>query len=498
MDNPRDLSELQKPLEHFRAKTRRLRVHRMELLLLWVVGGHLVLLPWMLGTMHVVPQVLSLIFGVAAMGLSLVPRNYTVEETGGDRFRLLMWPKLIRFPIFWLGGLLLAYITLQAMNPAWTYQTDGKLIWMAAVQPRKWLPVGVEVPFDRWGPWRMLMIYATAWLTACAIWTGFTRRRTVQLLVGVLAVNGLLLALFGIAQRLLGNGKIYWIYDFPGAAIFSTFVYKNHAGAYLLLALAVTCGLAGWYYFRGLRRMEKSNPSGVLAFLATCIAVAVVTSYARGATLVMLVYLCACIVGFIAHQFTVPREHRKPVVAIVLILVFGYFLKTGFEALRSGEAWDRIKAGIARQDLSLDTREWATAATVEMFKDHWLTGAGAGSFRFVFPIYQHRNPKLVAWPHGAKMYWEQAHNDIVQFPAELGVIGTGLIVIGLGWWLLRLVRSYFWDNALSVCVVGGLLALLIYSWWDFPFQCPAILITWCALWPAITLWTQFEEQGVKG
>ena len=40
----------------------------------------------------------------------------------------------------------------------------------------------------------------------------------------------------------------------------------------------------------------------------------------------------------------------------------------------------------------------------------------------------------------------------------------------------------------------GLLALLAYSWFDFPFQCPAILITWCAMWPVVTLWTQFEEQ----
>jgi O-antigen ligase len=203
------------------------------------------------------------------------------------------------------------------------------------------------------------------------------------------------------------------------------------------------------------------------------------------------------VVGFVAHQLRVPKEHRKPIITVVLILVFGYFLKTGFDALRAGEAWDRMKTGLTRKDISLESREWATQATWEMYKDFWLAGAGAGSFRFVFPVYQHRNPKLVTNPWGGRQYWEQAHNDILQFPAELGVIGTGLIVIGLAWWLLHLLRSFFWENALSVCVVGGLLMLLAYSWWDFPFQCPAILITWCALWPLVTLWTQFEEQRAK-
>jgi O-antigen ligase len=96
------------------------------------------------------------------------------------------------------------------------------------------------------------------------------------------------------------------------------------------------------------------------------------------------------------------------------------------------------------------------------------------------------------------MYWEHAHNDIVQFPIEFGLTGMLLLLAGLGWYLLALIRGYFWENALSATVVLGLVAILAYGWWDFPFQCPAILITWLALWSAIVLWTRFEEQNVKG
>lgn len=95
------------------------------------------------------------------------------------------------------------------------------------------------------------------------------------------------------------------------------------------------------------------------------------------------------------------------------------------------------------------------------------------------------------------MHSEQAHNDIVQFPVG-GGHGYGLILLAGGSWLLQLPRSFFWVNALSVYLVGGLLSLFVYAWWDFPLHCPANLIMRCALWPAIKLWIHFDEQSAKG
>lgn len=494
---PPHYPDLRKPLENFRAKTKRLKVHPAELTVLWVVCAHLVFLPWALGAMHPWAQWISFAFGVASFALALVPRTYTEEHTGSNRFRLITSPKLLKFPLFWIGLGLLGYVLVQALNPAWRFQQDARNWWMLAIPHVEALPAGVDVPFDRWGPWRMLVIYASGWLTVCAIWVGFTRRRTLQVFLVTLAFNGLLLAALGVAQRLLGNGKIFWFFDSPNAAFFSSFIYKNHGGAYLNLALAVTCGLAAWHYLRGLRRLQKSNPSGVFAFFATCIAVSVLTSYARGATLTMLVFLLVCIGAFVVHQLVVPNEHRKPIVAIALILIFGFFLKTGMQALRSGEAWDRLKQGITRADLSLEYRERATRASLEMLRENWQTGIGAGSYRFIFPAYQHRHPELVA-AGGRRMFWEHAHNDVVQFPIEFGLAGMSFILLAGGYWVFALARSYVWENPLSATVVLGLGLTLVYSWWDFPFQCPAILITWCALWPAVTLWSQFEEQNVKG
>lgn len=495
---PSDFSDLQKPLEHFRAKTKRLKIHPREMLLLWALSLHMIFLPWAIGGMQIWGQLTSLGFAVLAFILALVPRHYTEEHTGAkNSFHLFMWPRLRRFPIFWLGLTLLAYVTVQGLNPAWIYVQNYNGWWMQRIDYVGWLPSGVNVPFEHGGPWLAFIRYASAWLTVCAIWTGFTRRRTVQIFFIVIAGNGLALALFGVAQRLLGNGKLFWFWESPNPFFFSSFVYKNHAGAYLVLILSIACGLAAWYYLRGVRRLEKSSPAGLFAFFATCIAISVLVSYARGATLIMLVFLSVAVGGFVIYQLRAPPTARQPLVAIVLAIIFGLFLKTGLEALNAGEAWVRIGRGLAGEDTSLESRRIATKASLNMLKDSWHTGSGAGSFRFLFPAYQQYYPEIFSF-NGKRLVWEHAHNDLVEFPVELGVPGLLLFLASIGYWMRQLIKSCFWENPLGVCVVAGAVLITGYAWWDFPFQCPAVLILWCALWPAVTLWTTFEELNLRG
>lgn len=462
-----------------------------------IVGVHLAFLPWAIGGMPVWAQIVSAALAAAGFGVALIPRAARDDTGVALPARQAMWPRLIAFPVFWIGLALLGYIAVQALNPAWVFRSDAANFWMERIPHREWLPAGVSAPFERWNPWRSLLVYGSAWLTICTVWVACTRRRSLQLLLIALVANGVLLAAFGVVQKLSGTAKIYWSLPSPSLWFFASFVYKNHAAAYLNLALTAAAALGAWYHVRGLRRHEKSNPAGLFAFFALGLAVAVLASYARGATIVMLVLLVGCAGVLLWHRRTVPSGSRNPAIALALLVVFGVFLVTGFRALRSRDALAHLRQGFTQQDRALEVRGVATSAALEMLAENRATGVGAGAFRYLFPIHQAKHPELTM-SHGERRHWEHAHNDLVQLPIELGFAGAALGLLALGCALLMLSRNHFWDHPLGACGVLGLALLLVYAWWDFPFQCPAILITWCALWPVLVLWVKFEEQSAAG
>ena len=493
-----EISRLQQPLEMFRARTQRRQIHPQEKLLLAILGTQLALLPWLLGGVHIWTHWVSLVLASLALAVALTPRNYTEAQSSQGSFRLVMWPKLMRFPVFWLGLIFLAYVTCQGLNPAWEFvRNERGAWWMQRIHHMEWLPSGVRAPIERGGEWRRLLVYLAVWLSVCALWIGITRRRSLQVLFTILAVNGVGLALFGLIQRLLGNGKIFWFYTSSNPSFFSSFIYKNHAGAFLNLTLILSCGIAGWYYFRGLRRLEKSNPAGIFMFFAVFIAMNVLISYSRGATMAMLLFLFTTLCIFLYWQFTGPSGLRRPIVVITMVVLFGFFLKTGMEALNTGLAWSHFTKAFSSEDVSAKARVTVTKASLDMLHDYWLKGSGAGSYVFLFASYQQHYPEL--WTtDGTRLLWEHAHNDIVEFPIELGLLGMLMPLGAAGYFAVKMIRCYFWRNPLGLCVVGGLLFMLSHAWFEFIFQCPSILLTSWIMLAGAAMFCEFEETSSRG
>lgn len=65
-------------------------------------------------------------------------------------------------------------------------------------------------------------------------------------------------------------------------------------------------------------------------------------------------------------------------------------------------------------ELDLENRTLATPYLIAMFNDFKLTGVGSGQFEFVFPLYNQMN---------TDKFYNEAHNDYLQFLIELGIIG---------------------------------------------------------------------------
>ena len=134
---------------HVAGHKQRPPLHPQEKWFLGIVLVQLIFMPWAFGTMHVWSQVLALGLGVLGFGVALWPRTYSGDfaisfdsqhhgqnakhTAQGVAYRLSAWPRLVRFPLFWLGGVLLGYIGLQAMNPSWIWERNATIWWLRRV-----------------------------------------------------------------------------------------------------------------------------------------------------------------------------------------------------------------------------------------------------------------------------------------------------------------------------------------------------------------------------
>lgn len=466
--------------------------------MLWLVGANLVFLPWAVGGMRLWTHFIGLGLAVAGMVLALWPRNASTKYRDENDTRIVLWPKLIRFPIFWLGLGLLGLVIIQALNPSWVFITDGKRMWIWRIPYIQWLPTSVQVPFSRWGAWSMLMIYATAWLTVCTVWIACTHRKTVRRIFLIIAGNGLALTVFGLIHHFSGAKKMFWFWTQPKLSYpFASFIYKNHAGAYLFLGIVVICALGVWYHARGLRRLQKSTPVGPIVFLAILMAIAIFSSSARGATIITLVFFLYMIAYVGIRQFLLPRDQRNTAVAVVLLAMIALFVSLGLAVLRSDAAWRRFARGVSGDDGAFQNRVLLSKVWSGMLAEVWPAGIGAGSFKERSFSYAAPYPTLKVNDRGRIINWVHAHNDFLEILIELGLAGSLLIAGAVACLVLALIRARVWRHPFSLTLIPGLLLLLFYAWWDFPFQSIAILNTWCVCWAGLVLWARIEGQGPK-
>jgi O-antigen ligase len=176
--------------------------------------------------------------------------------------------------------------------------------------------------------------------------------------------------------------------------------------------------------------------------------------------------------------------------------MFIVFVAVVFRYLDFSEIWGRwdMIATQGSREVSVHSRVLVRDAAIDMLKTQGLRGVGAGGFRYLFPEYVQNYPEIY---EGGTLYWEHAHCDWLEFPIELGLAGDLLILGGAGWWIAFFVRRRAFWNALAVPLLLGCLQTVIHAGFDFPFQCPAILVTWCMIVAIAGRWIELEPSATE-
>ncbi len=426
-----------------------------------------------------------LVGGFLTFFLAVMPLPACLNGKDQQHGNLQNLKRLIRFPPFWMSLIFLIYLFLQGFNPAWVLMKNEHGWWLKEARPFHWLPSSVEANYETMNSFRVLVSFGAAYLLMCGLWVGLQRRQSVVLLLWTFLLSGVGMGVVAMLQKFLGADAILWTVQSPNSSFWGTFFYRNEAVAYLTLVISIS----GVLYFYHLNRSEQFGSSGgphlVLFFFVAITYTSIALALSRGGIIfggvVTFCFLCAAICRWM-YASSVKRV--LPLVALTVLLLGGGGYTTlrhvDIEAIR--ERFGDIEASLKMADK--DSRMITTKITWEMFQERPFFGWGAGSWRYVFPMYQSAYPEIYYYRYdrtrgwvGRKVY-HYAHNDVVQFLCEYGLVGCLFILIIFAFWVgMQWFKTS--GNRLSALMLQiGMMMAFCHALVDFIWQSPAC---WVAL-----------------
>ncbi|GEM_PF-194165 len=280
------------------------------------------------------------------------------------------------------------------------------------------------------------------------------------------------LALFAILQLFSSHGLIYWqVRPRWGGWIFGPYVNHNHFAGLMemLIPLAAVFALAQSSDRSQNVRVRGSGQTlarrvwpwgAVLAGLTS-----VMLSGSRGGLIALMVE-CLAFLAVLGPAGRLPRRHR-----VLASLSIGCAV-LAFLWLAPGNVTSRLETVThlpQSPEATLGQREAVARDTLHLFKDHWLTGTGLGSFQTAFTPY-------LTFP--SDFVWEHAHNDYLELAAEMGIAGSVLAVAALALFLVAAFRRLrAWPGSMDCWIrlgaAVGCTGILVHSLADFNLHIPA-------------------------
>jgi len=374
-----------------------------------------------------------------------------------------MVPLLLLLGFIFLQTVSLPPAVVKIISPG-TYAIYEQTVW--AGEPGSWVSLSISrkatiAEFFRYAS------YAAVYVSALQL---LTKEKLLKRTITVLISFAALLAFFSMLQHLVSNNRIYWFRELSqGGTLFGPYVNRNHYAGLMGMIFPVILSLFLLY-----RPPSKSAPLRkriaetfnhpmtnihlLLGFSAILTAASIFVSLSRGgiASLSMsLVFL-----GVLLKK-KVDMHRRGPLLIITVIIILyavGWF---GW-----GPIFERFRSIRTTQgdisELRLDI--WKDSAGI--IRDFPLTGTGFGSFIHVYPAYRTLEPEGIA---------DHAHNDIIEFLTDGGIISLLLVAWFMAAVLRRSFRAYAGrKDPLSLYLysgsITGILSILLHSFTDFNLQ----------------------------
>ncbi len=381
-------------------------------------------------------------------------------------------------PLVWLGPLAAfnALVLLGCLNPSLRelkYDVDSILVRIDATT---YLPSSARPSLALNALW----LFDAIWISCFNLALVIRQRRALRGFLFLATLNALALAVFGTVQKMAHAKGLYFdAVPSPQVAFFSTFVYHNHWGPFIVLSLAACLGLVWHYARRADSRGFFHTPafSGLIALFF--IAATVPLSTSRSCTVLVGLLLGAALLHGLARLLQKRRRSREglglPLMGAAVALAVGaagvWFIAQESITLRLTKTHEQITEIRARGDTG--SRGELYRNTWQMAKDRPWFGWGMASYPHIFTLYNTRQPG----PDRLPVFYRDAHSDWLQSFAEHGFVGTGCLALCALVPLFKLRRRHL-ASPVPTYLLAGCALILLYAWVEFPFGNVAVVLTW--------------------
>jgi O-antigen ligase len=406
--------------------------------------------------------------------------------------------RLISWPPFWFSFLFLLYLLIGALNPAAEVVRDERGWWVEAVQAplATWLPTSVRSDYQPMNAWRVLASFVAAFTLIWGLWAGLTQRKPILLVLWCLLLSGAVMGLAAILQHLTEAKAVLWTFPSSNRNFWGSFFYRNQAAAYLNLIL-IASGVLFFYHAKRTREFSRSGGPHFLCFVFFALTAASIgLALSRGGILICSILIVCYLVLLVLFGLQSIPHLRSFWLSILPVFILGLGALLAVSYINFDAIYERFgDLGKAIETGDQEARAISTKASWDMAQDRLALGWGGGSFRYIFPMYQRNYPEIhyaryhmkKGWV-GRKMY-NYAHNDIVQFVAEYGAIGSALVLLTLLWILFSAFRIFSFS---AFFLLVGFATSISNAFFDFIFNSPAYWMAFLSLLVASSKLLQME------
>lgn len=386
-----------------------------------------------------------------------------------------------RRKIVWLAPLALfsALVLFSATNPSFrSIYINGETAFVRGTAAHPAWPSTISPTLTLHAWW----FAAGAYLSAFNLVLVIRSRSALRKIMTLIAVNTLVLSVFGTLQKLSGAGFYFGAAESPNSRFFATFIYYNHWAAFMILGLTAAIGLLwhGASRHQG-RDLWWHSPFSAVLVGVILMAASAPVSASRSGTIITALVIGVALIHCLASLMRARRErHQKiwPRVLLVLTLSCATTVAVGWLS------YDSLGKRYTETRLAMDEKKSLLGGRMDLYRDTWALVMQKPAFGWGLDTYavsfQLMRPVTVNLRDPSENFYATTHNDWLQSLAETGFVGTGLIVL-MGAIPLASLSARRLAHPLTGYPMLGCALVLVYALVEFPFANSAVMITFWIL-----------------